>query len=92
MPNRIELTKGEWRTFYSLLLLNHSVYVGSAEFCRHFLNTVLSILRSDPQWLLLPASLEKWNTVLKQFSKWCKHSIWQSLHKSCSPHPDYSRE
>ena len=88
MPNRTELTDGEWQTFYGLLLLNQRVYVGSEVNCRRFLNAVLWILRSGSQWRLLPASLGKWNSVFKRFSRWCERDIWQILHKGCSQHPD----
>ncbi len=91
MPNQTELTDGEWQRFNSLLLLNQRVYVGSAEICRRFLNAVLWILRSGTQWRLFPASLGKWNSVFKRFSRWCAHGVWQSLHKGCSQHPDLQR-
>jgi transposase len=88
MPNRAELTDGEWQTFYDLLLLDQRVYVGSEVKCRRFLNAVLWILRSGSQWRLLPASLGKWNSVFKRFSRWCDRNIWKNLHNGCSQHPD----
>ena len=62
MANRTELTDGEWRVIYSLLLMNSRIYVGSEEKNRRFLNAVLWILRGGTQWRLLPASLGHWNT------------------------------
>ena len=88
MPNRAELTDEEWQTLYGLLLLNQRVYVGSEENCKRFPNAVLWILRSGTQWRLLPASLGKWNSVFKRFSRWCGRGVWQSLHKGCSQYPD----
>jgi len=88
MSNGAELTDTEWQAIYGLLVLNGPGYVGSEENCRRFLNAVLWILRSGAQWRLLPASLGKWNTVFKRFSRWCKRGVWQNLHKSCSQHPD----
>lgn len=88
MPNRAELSDEEWRTFYSLLLLNPCVHTGSEENGKRFLNAVLWVLRSGTQWRLLPASLGKWNSVFKRFFRWCERGVWQSLHKGCSQHPD----
>jgi transposase len=88
MSNRAELSDEEWQAFYGLLLLNPRVYVGALETCRCFLNAVLWILRSGGQWRLLPASLGKWNSVFKRFSRWCKRGVWQSLHEGCRQHPD----
>jgi transposase len=70
MPNRLELTDDEWETFYRLLRLNQRVYVRLVEKCRYFLRGILLILRSGGQWWLLPASLGKWNSVFKRFSRW----------------------
>ena len=88
MVNRAELTDEEWQTLYGLLLLKERIYVGSEEKCKRFLNAVLWILRSGTQWRLLPASLGKWNSVFKRFSRWCERGVWQSLHKGCCQHPD----
>ena len=88
MPNRAALTEQEWQTLYGLLLLNRRIYVGSEENCKRFLNAVLWILRSGTQWRLLPASLGKWNSVFKRFSRWCVRGGWQGLHKGGSQHPD----
>ncbi len=88
MLNRTEVADDEWQTFYGLLLLDPHVYVGSVGKCRGFLNAVLWILHSGGQWRLLPASLGKWNSVFKRFSRWCKRGVWQGLHKGCSQHPD----
>jgi hypothetical protein len=46
MPNRAELSTEEWRTFYSLLLLNLCVHISSEENCKRFLNAVFRVLRS----------------------------------------------
>ncbi|MEQ1546819.1 transposase [Methyloglobulus sp.] len=88
MSNRAELSDEEWQAIYSLLLLNPRIYVGALEACRCFLNAVLWILRSGGQWRLLPASLGKWNSVFKRFSRWCKRGVWQGLHEGCRQHPD----
>jgi transposase len=88
MSNRAEISDEEWQSFYCLLLLNPRVYVGVLDTCRCFLNAVLWILRSGGQWRLLPASLGKWNSVFKRFSRWCKLGVWQGLHEGCRQHPD----
>ena len=91
MVNRAELTDEEWQVLYGLLLLNERIYVGSEDKCKRFLNAVLWILRSGTQWRLLPASLGKWNSVFKRFSRWCEWDVWQSLHRGCSQHPDLQK-
>jgi transposase len=88
MANRTELTDEEWQSIYSLLLLNKRVYVGSEEKSRRFLNAILWILRVGTQWRLLPASLGRWNSVFKRFSRWCERDVWGYLHKGCIQHPD----
>jgi transposase len=88
MSNRVELSDGEWQTFYGLLLMSPRVHVGALETCRCFFNAVLWVLRSGGQWRLLPASPGKWNSVFKRFSRWCKRGVWQGLHKGCSQRPD----
>jgi len=91
MVNRAELTDEEWQVLYGLLLLNERIYVGSEDKCKRFLNAVLWILRSGTQWRLLPASLGKWNSVFKRFSRWCEWDVWQSPHRGCSQHPDLQK-
>jgi transposase len=88
MSNRTELTDAQWGAFLAILLDHEHVHVGPLEKCRRFLNGVLWVLRSGAQWRLLPASLGKWNSVFKRFSRWCKQDVWRSLHTGCSQHPD----
>lgn len=88
MNNRTELSDHQWEIFYAILVQDGRIHVGAREKCRRFLNAVLWILRSGAQWRLLPASLGKWNSVFKRFSRWCKQEVWKSLHAGCSQYPD----
>lgn len=88
MTNRLEISDEEWNVIHPVLVAHEHVRVISETVCRAFLTAVLWVLRSGAQWRLLPAEHGKWNSVFKRFSRWCRHGVWEALHKACSHLPD----
>ncbi len=88
MANRLEISDEEWRTIHAILATHKHVRMTSAAACRAFLVAVLWVLRSGAPWRLLPAEHGQWNTVFKRFSCWCRHGIWEALHRGCAHLPD----
>lgn len=88
MTNRLEISDEEWSVLYPILLTNEHIRIGTEEKCRAFLVAVLWVLSSGAQWRLLPAKYGRWNSVFKRFSRWCKHGVWETLHKACIHLPD----
>ena len=70
------MTDQEWAIFAPLLTmpclrgrrppLNH----------RHRLDGILWICRTGAPWRDLPEAFGKWNSVWKQFRRWCESGVW----------------
>ena len=88
MANRLTISDREWEAIRLILDTHPYVRVGDLGRCRAFLCAVLWVLRSGAQWLLLPATLDKWGTVFKRFSRWCQFGVWEPLHQGCIHLPD----
>jgi transposase len=46
---------------------------------RHRLDGILWICRTGAPWRDLPAAFGKWNSVWKQFRRWCESGVWDLL-------------
>lgn len=88
MANRFEISDEEWAAIDPIVAAYKQVRIASEAACRAFLTAVLWVLRSGAQWRLLPAEHGKWNSVFKRFARWCRHGVWQALHRGCSHLPD----
>ncbi len=73
------MTDEEWAIFAPFLItasprggrppMNH----------RHRLDGILWICRTGAPWRDLPAAFGRWNSVWKQFRRWCESGVWDLL-------------
>ncbi|MEN9423866.1 MAG: hypothetical protein RL122_1249 [Pseudomonadota bacterium] len=86
--NRYSLTDDQWALLHEFLRAHPRVYVGNPERCRHFLNSVLWILRSGSQWRSLPPDFGHWNSVFKRYDRWVTAGIWDEMFAAVSVDAD----
>ena len=86
--NRYSLTDDQWALLHEFLRAHPRVYVGNPERCRHFLNSVLWLLRSGSQWRSLPPDFGHWNSVFKRYDRWVTAGIWDEMFAAVSVDAD----
>ena len=73
------MTDEEWAIFAPLLTTPCSRGGRPPKNHRHRLDGILWICRTGAPWRDLPAVFGKWNSVWKQFRRWCESGAWDLL-------------
>jgi transposase len=73
------MTDEEWAIFATLLTTPCSRGGRPPKNHRHRLDGILWICRTGAPWCDLPAVFGKWNSVWKQFRRWCEPGAWDLL-------------
>jgi transposase len=87
MPKTFYLNDQHWSKLLDFFL-SQSIYFGSPQRLRIFVEAVFWMLKSGAQWRLLPDCYGKWNSVYSRFNRWSKKGIWEALFKHCIQEPD----
>jgi transposase len=82
------LSNDNWYKILTFLQTQKTIYIGTEEACRKFVEAVLWILRSGAQWRLVPADRGRWNSVYKRFIRWGEKGIWTAMHLHFANDPD----
>jgi transposase len=78
----VTLSDEQWQKILPFLRSHPNAYVRQEQECRKFLEAVLWIARSGPQWRLRPRGYGDWNTIYKRFAHWSRQGIFEQLHQS----------
>jgi len=73
------MTDEEWAIFAPFLTTASSRGGRPPRNHRHRLDGILWICRTGAPWRDLPAAFGKWNSVWKQFRRWCESGVWDLL-------------
>jgi len=73
------MTDEEWAIFATFLTTASSRGGRPPMNHRHRLDGILWICRTGAPWRDLPAAFGKWNSVWKQFRRWCESGVWDLL-------------
>ena len=73
------MTDEEWAIFAPVLTASPSRGGRPPKVHRHRLDGILWICRTGAPWRDLPAAFGKWNSVWKQFRRWCESGVWDLL-------------
>ena len=72
-------TDEEWAIFAPLLTMPSLRGGRPPKNHRHRLDGIFWICRTGAPWRDLPAAFGKWNSVWKQFRRWCETGVWDLL-------------
>ena len=73
------MTDEEWAIFAPFLITATSRGGRPPMNHRHRLDGILWICRTGAPWRDLPVAFGKWNSVWKQFRRWCETGVWDLL-------------
>ena len=73
------MTDEEWAIFMPFLTTASSLGGRPPKNHRHRLDGIVWICRTGAPWRDLPAAFGKWNSVWKQFRRWCESGVWDLL-------------
>jgi transposase len=73
------MTDEEWAIFAPLLTMPSSRGGRPPKNHRDRLDGILWICRTGAPWRDLPSAFGKWNSVWKQFRRWCESGVWDLL-------------
>ena len=73
------MTDEEWAIFVPFLTTASSRGGRPPKNHRHRLDGILWICRTGAPWRDLPSAFGKWNSVWKQFRRWCESGVWDLL-------------
>jgi transposase len=73
------MTDEEWAIFEPLLTAPCSRGGRPPKNHRQRLDGILWICRTGAPWRDLPSAFDKWNSVWKQFRRWCESGVWDLL-------------
>jgi transposase len=73
------MTDEEWAIFAPLLTMPSLRGGRPPKNHRHRLDGILWLCRTGAPWRDLPAAFGKWNSVWKQFRRWCEAGVWDLL-------------
>jgi transposase len=73
------MTDEEWAIFAPFLMTASSRGGRPPMNHRHRLDGILWICRTGAPWRDLPATFGRWNSVWKQFRRWCESGVWGLL-------------
>lgn len=69
----------EWHFLEKLVKENKGLRGRPAVRHRQIFDAIFWVAKHDTPWRALPEDLGKWNTVYRQFSRWCDTKLWDSI-------------
>lgn len=69
----------EWHFLERLVQNNKGLRGRPAVRHRQIFDAIFWVAKHDTPWRALPQELGKWNTVYRQFSRWCDNRLWDNI-------------